>query len=89
MLNKLKPQTTKNAETFIKYLDQVKDEIMYKLTHNQRIAMKNALLDQLKEDITLLTERRKNFGEKRFSEILEKIEKIKKFIETDTENNND
>jgi hypothetical protein len=88
LLNKITPQSTKNAQTFSKYLETVTDEIMHKLSHEDRVRMKNALMKQLKQDKEILNEKRSVFGESKFSNILEKINKVQGFLEKDTNNSN-
>ncbi len=86
LLNKITPQYIKNTETFMKYLDTLQHEVMHKLSHEQRMQMRKDLLQQLKQDKEILAEKRSMLGESRFSNILEKIEKIQNFVERNTNN---
>lgn len=88
LLNKVTPQSMKDKKAFLTYLNTLDQEVKFKLSHEQRMKMKNELLSQLKKNEHMANEKRSMFGESAFDDILAKIKKIKTYIENDTSNNN-
>ncbi len=87
LLNKLTPQSMKNAQAFSSYLQTLEDQVKFKLSHEDRDKMKFDLMEQLREDGKILNEKRKMLGESQYKSIREKIDKIQNYIISNTRNN--
>jgi hypothetical protein len=88
LLNKVTPQSMKNAHTFSSYLDTLEDQVKFKLSHGDREKMKFELMEQLREDGKILNEKRKMLGDSKYKTIREKIDKIQNYIIENSKNNN-